>query len=98
MKAKYEGESREDKLDRLHKNNVLCAKHLEPSMFTKSKIRLIRSALPTLFDIPNCPEPQTMKRPPPKDRPEELPKPKRKRIDKKRAEKEKIKGKEQLII
>ena len=95
MKAKYEGERKEDVLDRLHKNNVLCAKHFEPSMFTKSKKRLIRTALPTLFDIPNCPKPQTAKRPPPKDRPREQPKPKRKRIDKNNGKKENMKGKEQ---
>ena len=82
MTAKYEGEKRSDVLDRLHKNNVLCAKHFEPPMFTKSKKKLIKTALPTLFDIPNCPKPETRKRPPPKSRAGEQPKPKKKKKEK----------------
>ncbi len=39
-----------------HNNLRLCSRHFEESQFTSSaKNRLIKTALPTLFDVANCP-------------------------------------------
>lgn len=89
LKKKKEDESKTDIAKRLNKNNVMCASHFEPSQFTKSKRRLIPTAVPTLFDISNPPKKLSLHRTPPKDRPILPPKPKKK----KKAEKAKCSGK-----
>ena len=70
LKAKYENETKEEITARLNKNNVMCQNHFEDNQFTNvnTKRRLVRTAVPTLFDIPNPPPRITCKRPPPKQR------------------------------
>ena len=56
--------------DRLHRNNLLCAKHFELSQFMNSTSRntLIHCAVPTLFDFSPKPLKITPSRPPSKQR------------------------------
>lgn len=81
MKKKHPDETKEDIVLRLHKNNTLCAKHFEPCMFTKGGKRLVQTAVPTIFNITNCPKTASNKRPPPKQRPGPEPTAKRRKIE-----------------
>ena len=48
----------------VHKNYKLCSNHFEDSqfMYAPTKRRLVHNAVPTLFDIPNPPENETVNR------------------------------------
>ena len=76
---------REDLKDKstehLNKGNVMCHVHFEDNQFTstETKRRLLKSAVPTLFDVPNPPPLQTPKRPAPKARAQSTSQPKRQR-------------------
>ena len=50
--------------EKLHKNRRLCSKHFEDSQFFNPKLknRLVHDAIPTIFDVPNPPNPVTPKR------------------------------------
>ncbi|GFO33435.1 hypothetical protein PoB_005994000 [Plakobranchus ocellatus] len=54
-------------IEKLCKNNVLCADHFEMSQFMNPALRnkLLRCAVSNLFDIPNKPPLATPRRPPP---------------------------------
>lgn len=61
------GESVADSTRRLSRSNVMCQHHFEESQFTDAakKKRLITTAVPTLFNIPNPPHTLAVKRPAP---------------------------------
>lgn len=49
---------------------MICSEHFEPSQFVNptARHRLYKTAVPTLFDVPNPPKPVTVQRLPPKKR------------------------------
>ena len=88
---KDKGETTEAQVaKRLNKSNVMCQLHFEASQFSNTSCkrrRLIRTALPTLFNISNPPKPLTLKRKTPTSRLDPPPKPKREEMEKKNEEK-----------
>ena len=82
LERKKPGETKEDITTRLNKSNVMCQNHFEDSQFTNvsTKKRLITTAVPTLFDIPNPPQKIAPKRPAPTTRRDLPSKPKKKKI------------------
>ena len=72
-------EDRDDITKHISKNNVMCQLHFEESQFTASKKKLIKTAVPTLFNIPNPPKKLAPKRKGPKERQDVPQKPKKKK-------------------
>jgi len=78
----WPGETWEQSVQRMNKNNCLCGKHFEESQFMNVNTRnsLIWSAVPTIFNVTNKPKPITPKRKAPSRHPLN-PKQKKQKVD-----------------